>query len=269
MPTATEHRKSMPADDTLKARYESVRERIDAAASRSGRSGDDVILVAVTKYASIDQIRQLIGLGHMDLGESRAQVLVQHAAQVEEILERRRELPSTRQKGLPKQVRWHMVGHLQRNKVRKVLDIVRLVHSVDSLRLAEEIQQVAAARKDEPVEVLIQVNVAGERQKHGIAPAATRHLIEQIDTMFNVRVRGLMCMAPEAEDPAEAPEVARPVFSRCCELFEDIRREGIVGERFNILSMGMTSDFEVAVECGANVVRVGSAIFGVRDEPTR
>ncbi|MCP3902880.1 MAG: YggS family pyridoxal phosphate-dependent enzyme [Planctomycetes bacterium] len=266
MPTAMEQRRSMPADDTLKERYESVRARIDEAAARSGRSGSDIILVAVTKYASIDQIRQLIGLGHVDLGESRAQILVQHAAQVEELLERGRELPSTRSKSQPKQVRWHMVGHLQRNKVRKIVDLVRLLHSVDSLRLAEEIQQVAAARRDEPVEVLIQVNVAGERQKHGVAPAATRHLIEQIDTMFNVRVRGLMCMAPEGEDPEAARAKARPVFTRCHELFDDIQTKGVTSDRFNILSMGMSGDYDVAVECGANVVRVGTAIFGVRED---
>jgi pyridoxal phosphate enzyme (YggS family) len=220
----------MPREESLKSRYEAVRARIDAAAARGGRRGEDVVLVAVTKFASIEQIRELIALGHVDLGESRAQILAQHAAQVEEFLQRHRELP---------------------------MPLARLIHSVDSLRLAEEIQT-AASRLDEPVEVLVQVNVAGERSKHGIAPAAAKHLIEQIDTMLNIRVRGLMCMAPIVEEPAET----RPVFTRAGELFEDIKKLGIVGDRFDILSMGMSADYEVAVECGANIVRVGSAIFG-------
>ncbi len=150
-----------------------------------------------------------------------------------------------------------MVGHLQRNKVAKVLKLVRLIHSVDSLRLAEEIQT-AAARYEEPVEVLIQVNTTGEKDKHGVAPAAAVHLIEQIDTMMNLRPRGLMSIARQVEDPQEA----RLDFERCTDLFEDIRREGAGGEQFDILSMGMSNDFEVAIECGANIVRIGSAIFG-------
>ena len=154
-------------------------------------------------------------------------------------------------------LRWHMIGHLQRNKARRVVDIVRLIQSVDSLRLAEELQ-VAAYRREEPVEVLIQVNTSGERAKYGIAPAAAAHLVEQIDTMMTLRPRGLMCMAPMADDP----ETVRPVFERCRELLEEIRSDGLGGDRFDILSMGMSNDFEVAIECGANLVRVGSAIFG-------
>jgi len=258
MSTVTTEPDTTPKEDSLKARYEAVKERVAAAAIRSGRRAEDIILVAVTKEASIDQIRELIALGHVDLGENRTQTLAQHAAQVEEFLQRHRELRSARNAGLPESVRWHMIGHLQRNKVRKAVSLVRLIHSVDSLRLAEEIQPAAAALLEQPCEVLIQVNVAGEKQKTGIAPAATRHLIEQVDTMFNVRVRGLMCMAPVVEDPA----LARPVFESAHELFEDVRSTGVVGERFNILSMGMSEDFEVAIESGANVVRVGRAIFG-------
>ena len=242
---------------TLKQRYAAVKQRIDAAAQRAGRSGKRVVLVAVTKYAAIDQVRELLELGHVDLGESHVQNLVQRAAQIEEFLQRCRQLGGARAANIPKQVRWHMIGHLQRNKVRKVLGVARLIHSVDSLRLAEEIQA-ASARVDEPIEVLIQVNVSGEKSKFGIAPAAAKHLIDQMDTMLNIKVRGLMCMAPVAEDP----EVVRPVFQRGRELFDDIRRSGAAGERFDILSMGMSTDFEVAIECGSNMVRVGTAIFG-------
>lgn len=254
------------AADDLARRYHAVRQRIADAARRAGRDPQGVHLVAVTKYASIDEIRRLIELGHADFGENRVQQLIQRAAQADEFLARHRQLRTDKPVELPQRIRWHMIGHLQRNKVRKLLGLVRLIHSVDSLRLAEEIQA-AGARLDEPVEVLIQINVAGEKQKHGVLPAAARHLLEQMDTMLNLKPRGMMVMAPYSENP----EDARPVFTRARELFEDIHRVGAVDDQFNILSMGMTSDFEVAVECGANVVRVGSAIFGSEvstdDEP--
>jgi pyridoxal phosphate enzyme (YggS family) len=242
---------------TLKERYANVRQRIATAAKKVGRAPDSVMLVAVTKYAAIDQVRELIEHGHVDLAESQVQNLVQRAAQIDEFLQRHRQLGGPKAAHIPKQVRWHMIGHLQRNKVRKVLGLARLIHSVDSLRLAEEIQAMSA-KLDEPVEVLIQVNISGEKSKYGIAPAAAKHLIDQMDTMINIRVRGLMCMAPLAEDP----ETVRPVFQRGRELFEDVRRSGAAGDKFDILSMGMSSDFEVAIECGANLVRVGTAIFG-------
>lgn len=257
MPTARTERAVKNAEPTLKDRYALVRERIDEATRRSGRPANSVVLVAVTKYAAMDQVRELVEMGHADFGENHVQNLVQRAAQIEEFLQRRRQLGPGRGADLPKQVRWHMIGHLQRNKVRKALGIARLIHSVDSLRLAEEIQA-GAGKLDAPVEVLIQVNSFGEKSKFGIAPAAARHLIDQLDTMLHLRVRGLMCMAPETDDP----QSLRPVFDRTRELFEELRRSGAAGDRFEILSMGMTSDFEVAIECGSNMVRVGSAIFG-------
>lgn len=258
MPIAAQGRETVPAGDSLRSRYEAVCARIRAAAARGGHGEREVVLVAVTRSASIDQIRQLLALGHVDLGEIHVHALSHHAAQVEEFLQRHRELPSARRGDLPDRVRWHMTGPLARNKVRKVLPVARLIHTVDSLRLAEEIQTAAAARLEEPVEVLIQVNVSGGRQKPGIAPAAARHLIEQVDTMFNIRVRGLMCETASFDDAQRA----RPVFERCRELFDDIRRAGTCSDRFDVLSMGRTEDFEVAVECGANIVRVGAAIFG-------
>lgn len=247
----------MQSDRSLRERYLEVKDRIDAAARRSGRTGDRVVLVAVTKYASIEQIRELIGLGQVDFGENRVQQLVQRAAQIEEYLGRKHELGGAERRNLPDRVRWHMIGTLQRNKVKKAIEVCRLIHSVESLRLAEDINA-AAVRREQPMEVLLQVNIAQERSKHGITGPAVRHLIDQMETMVNLQVRGLMCMAPIAEDP----ETVRPVFERCRELFEDLRREGVGGARFDVLSMGMSNDFEVAIECGANVVRVGSAIFG-------
>ncbi len=257
MTTVPGQRSGTHSGATLKERYEDVRQRVAAAAERGGRRPDNIVLMVVTKNASIDQLRELIELGHVDFGETRLQALIQRAAQIDEFMQRHRQLAHTRPVDLPERLRWHMIGHLQRNKVRKVLDLVRLVHSVDSLRLAEEIQ-VAAARREEPVEVLVQVNTSGEKSKHGVALAAAAHLVEQIDTMMSLRPRGLMCMAPLVEDP----ELARPVFDRCRELAEDIRSAGLGGDQFDILSMGMSNDFELAIECGANIVRIGSAVFG-------
>lgn len=255
-----------PDNRPLRERYDEVKARIAAAAQKSGRSAKDVLLVAVTKNASFDQIREIISLGQVDLGENRVQQLQQRAAQVDEFLARRRELGGgAAGSKLPVAVRWHMIGTLQRNKIKKAIELVRLVHSVDNLRLAEDLQ-VAAERRATPVEVLIEVNVAGERSKHGIAPAAAKPLVEMIDTMLSLKPRGIMCMAPLTEDKG----VQRSVFERARDLFQDIRRSGVGGDRFDILSMGMSNDYETAIECGSNVVRVGTALFGppqVAEEP--
>ena len=238
----------------LASRYAEVKNRIVAAATRSGHDPEAIHLIAVTKYASLAQVRELLELGQIDFGESRMQHLLQISAQLQEYLDRRRELGHV--DGSPDGARWHFIGHLQRNKVRRVLPLCRLVHSVDSLRLAEEVQ--AYGREDlPPSEVLVQVNICAEKDKFGLAPPAVAHLVEQMRTMPDLRVRGLMFMAPQSDDP----EAARPVFERARELFDDVKKS-CAPDRFDILSMGMTQDFEIAIECGANVVRVGSAIFG-------
>jgi pyridoxal phosphate enzyme (YggS family) len=237
---------------TLKERYVAVRDRIAQAAKRAGRNPSAVTLCVVSKSASVEQIRELMQLGQVDFGENRVQQLIQRAALVDEWRKRRAELAG---ESLP--VRWHMIGSLQRNKVKKAVELSRLIHSVDSLRLAEEIQ-VAAGRRETPVEVLVEVNVAGEKSKQGVATAAARHLVAQIDTMVNVKARGLMCMGPLEGGVA----AARVTFERCRELYDDIRQSGAGGDRFDILSMGMSADFETAVECGSNLVRVGTAVIG-------
>ena len=240
----------------LRERYEKVNARIAEAARRAGRRPEDIVLVAVTKNASIDVIRELLALGHRDFGENRAQQLVNRATQIEEYRKRLGDHPESAGSTEITSPRWHMIGNLQRNKVRKLVDHVRLVHSVDSLRLAEEIQM-QGARRDQQVEILIEVNL-GEDQKGGIAAPAVRHLIDQMDSMLNLRVRGLMAMAPLTDDQS----VIRAAFERCGELFEDVKKYVRESERIDILSMGMSNDLEIAIESGANVVRVGSALVG-------
>ncbi|MBG84004.1 MAG: YggS family pyridoxal phosphate-dependent enzyme [Phycisphaerae bacterium] len=243
--------------ESTRERYLSVCRRIDEAKARAGRENSPVHLVAVTKYAAMEQVRELIELGHVDFGEGRAQHFLKMAPQVQEFLDRRKSLGESNG---PDSVRWHFIGHLQRNKAKKLLPLVRMIHSVDSLRLAEEIQS-CTENAESPVEVLVQINPTDERKRYGIAPAAVRHLIEQIETMITIRVRGIMTMAPKVDDPEEV----RPIFTRVNELFQEIRRSGVGGEHFDILSMGMSNDFEVAIECGANIVRVGTAIFGEKE----
>ena len=268
------------AEATLDQRFTEVRQRADDALAKSGRGGAPLYLVAVTKYAEPDDIRHLIELGHRDFGESRVQQLVQRASVIQEWFDRIKMLPETvstsdrievakacgldtsgKTVDVDQPVRWHMIGHLQRNKARKVAEFCRLVHSVDSLRLIEELQT-WAHRRDEVVDVLIQVNIAAEEQKYGCPISAIAALGEQIDSMVHVRVRGLMTMAPNTDDEREV----RLTFSRCRELYEDLKHEGIGEGHFNLLSMGMSGDYEIAIEEGANIVRVGSAIFGERAE---
>lgn len=307
----------------LRDAYRRVVETMARSAERSGRRAEEVVLVAVTKNASPDQIRQLVEMGHRELGESRVPQLVQRAAQLEEFLSRKRfgegdrgaavsgrtgaghrwsgtsagarsgaEAPGT--SGIPGSggVRWHMIGQLQRNKARAVLPIVGLIHSVENLRIAEELHDLGGrpvyaagegagamgrgsgsgaeapglgrgaghrrAMDTEPIDVLLQVNISGEESKSGCAAPAALHLAEQIDSMVNLRLRGLMTMAPYSDHA----EDARAIFARCRELFEEVRAEGIGGKGFNILSMGMSGDYPVAIEEGSNMVRVGTALFG-------
>ncbi len=279
------------APDTLAARYTEVCGRIADAAKKAGRAPSEVLLVAVTKNSEPEQIKELLTLGHRDFGENRAQVLLQHAAIVEEAIQRQRMLPNARKtagldggallfdptgvelKPMAKAalaqsagvgIRWHMIGHLQRNKAKKVFDVVRLFHSVDSLRLAEELQTVAV-KKDQPVEVLLQVNCSGEEEKHGCPLPAVIPLAEQMATMLNIRIRGLMTIAERVQNP----EDARPAFARLRDVFEEMKDLRLTDAPFNILSMGMSGDYEVAISEGANVVRVGSAIFGEPRVPDR
>jgi len=226
-----------------------IREKIAAAADRARRDPAGIEIVAVTKAVDVDAIKNLIELGHGDLGENRVQQLIARAADIDAWLGRRR-------KPIPQPLRWHMVGHLQRNKVKQVLGVAGVIHSVDSLRLAEEIDR-RADQAGTTAEILLQVNCSEESQKSGVAVGAALHLAEQICTLRGLRLLGLMTMAPLTSKP----ERARPSFVRLRELFEEMRNEKIGGKDFRHLSMGMTQDYEVAVEEGATILRIGTAIF--------
>jgi hypothetical protein len=186
-----------------------------------------------------------------DLGENRVQQLKKVTAQVDDLLKQRDGNAS-----LPEKVNWHMVGHLQRNKVRQVLPLVSFIHSVDTLRLAEEINS-ASTKLNLLPKVMLQVNTSDEPQKYGVPVGAAIHLAEQIETLPNLKLIGLMTMAPLTHNK----DVIRTCFVRARELFIEMKGEKIVGPQFNELSMGMSSDYQIAVEEGATILRIGSAIF--------
>jgi pyridoxal phosphate enzyme (YggS family) len=230
-----------------------ARDRINSACARARRKPEDVHLIAVTKYVEVDVIRQALELGILDIGESRAQQLNQRAGMIHEFFERKSVLGGRRDAVRP---RWHMVGHLQRNKVKLVVPWAELVHSVDSLRLAEDLHQ-QAEKLGRVVDILLQVNTSGERSKFGVAVGAAPHLAEHITEWPGVRLCGLMTMAPLDSKPQEL----RLAFERLRDVFEDMRGEHPLGPHFKELSMGMSNDFEVAIECGATMVRIGSLLF--------
>lgn len=251
-PTLTHNMKQRITDNLAR-----IRDNIADACARSRRSPESVRLIAVTKTVEIDAIRVLLDLGQLDLGESRVQELTHRHAMIQETLARRRELGGAAAEE-PAAPRWHMVGHLQRNKVKPLLPIVEVVHSVDSLRLAEEINTNAARLGlAEKVSIMLQVNTSEEKQKFGLAVGAVAALAEQVETLPNLRIIGLMTMAA-LEDNAEK---SRFCFARLREIQDELTGERIVGPDCRHLSMGMSRDYAVAVEEGATMVRIGTALF--------
>lgn len=230
-----------------------IEQRIADACQKFGRDASRVCMVAVTKSVSLDVIRSLLDVGVRDIGENRVQELSKRAAMIQEGLNRR-----TRDHGLTAipRPRWHMVGHLQRNKVKALLPWVEMIHSVDSLRLAEEIDT-QAAKIERVIPVLIEVNASGESAKQGVAVAAITHLVDQLNTMANLEICGLMAMGPLTDDESRI----RHTFERVRELFDEVVTERVSGPSFNELSLGMSNDFEHAIEFGATIVRIGSALF--------
>ena len=236
---------------TIPERLQQVQQNIAEACRRGRRDLADITTIIVTKTALVDGITEVIKAGFTHFGENRVQHLKQVAEDVEKFLS-----VSGDGQNIPDKVTWHMIGHLQRNKVNQVLKITSIIHSVDTLRLAEEIDE-AAAKHDIKPSVLLQVNCSGEPQKYGVPVGAATHLAEQICTMDNIELCGLMTMAPLTRDKGEV----RATFVRARELFEEIQGKGYGGRHFKELSMGMSQDYEIAIEEGATMLRIGSAIF--------
>ena len=226
----------------LKENLAAVEQRVEAACRRAGRKREEVTLIAVSKTKPAEMIREIMDCGVKDFGENKVQEM---CGKMEEITE---------------PLHWHLIGHLQRNKVKYIADKAALIHSVDSLRLAETIEQ-EGARHNRVIPVLIEVNVAQEESKFGVSLEETLPLIEEIAGMPHVKIRGLMTIAPFVENPEEN----RPVFAALRQLSVDIKGKNMNNVDMDILSMGMTNDYEVAVEEGATMVRVGTGIFGARD----
>lgn len=224
----------------IKDKLQSVQERIKKAASRAGRDASGIILVCVIKEASLEQVKKAIDAGVTDIGENR----VQDGLAKYNLLKEKRP------------IRWHFIGHLQTNKVKKATKLFDLIHSVDSIYLAEEIQTQAEKIK-KMQSILIQVNVSGENAKHGIAPGNLENLVKAIRNMKNLMLLGLMTMAPYSVNP----EDSRVYFRRLRELRDSLSSYNCENVDIKHLSMGMSGDFEVAVEEGADMVRIGSAIF--------
>ena len=219
-----------------------VETHICEACARAGRSRDEVTLIAVSKTKPVSMIEELLPGGTRDFGENKVQELVD------------------KYEVLPKDIHWHLIGHLQRNKVKYVVDKACLIHSVDSMRLAETISE-EGVKKGVTVPVLIEVNVAGEESKFGVTLEETEGLVREIAKLPSIQIKGLMTIAPYVEDPEEN----RVHFSRLKQLSVDIKNKNIDNVSMDVLSMGMTGDYQVAIEEGATMVRVGTGIFGERN----
>jgi len=230
--------------DDINSRLLKIEERIKVAAKKSGRDLSEIKLLPISKYHSLDKMQAVLDKGYLEFGESR----------VQELMEKNEEFSA--------EVEWHMIGHLQRNKVKYLARMPRckLIHSVDSLRLAKEINK--RARQEERImNILIQVNTAQDDNKFGIYTKEAIEMVKKIGSFENVKIKGLMTIAPYSDDPEEV----RPAFRKLRGLSEKIEAEKIEGVEMKELSMGMSNDLEVAIEEGATILRVGSAIFGERE----
>ena len=228
---------------SIESNIEYINELKAESAEKSGRKGEDVLLVAVTKLHTPEEINAAIDAGITDIGENKVQEIMDKYDKV-------------------KPVRWHLIGHLQTNKVKYIIDKVSMIHSVDSLKLASEINK-RAAQHNLTMDILIQVNSAEEDSKFGISTDEADNLIKEIaETCPNIRIRGLMCIAPYAENPDDI----RKYFAEVKNIYDKYAgKKDDEHIDFKYLSMGMSHDFRVAIEEGSNLIRVGTAIFGVRD----
>ena len=225
----------------IKENLDQVRKTINAACIRAGRRPEEVTLIAVSKTKPVPMLEEAYAAGTRDFGENK----------VQEILAKKPELPQD--------IRWHMIGHLQRNKVSQVIGNAVMIHSVDSLRLARQIEA-EAAKKEVDVDLLLEVNVAREESKYGFMLEEVEDAVMAIKDFPHVHIKGLMTIAPFVDNPEEN----RGIFKKLFEFAVDIGRKNIDNVTMGVLSMGMTGDYEVAVEEGATMVRVGTGIFGIR-----
>lgn len=225
----------------IRENLELTKETIKKACERSGRCSSDVTLIAVTKTKPIEMLREAYAAGSRDFGENKVQEIISKSPL------------------LPDDIRWHMIGHLQKNKVRQVIDKVVMIHSVDSVELAAQIEK-EAAKKNLDIDILIEVNVAGEESKTGFHVYEVLEAIAQISKFCHVHIRGFMTIAPFVDNSEEN----RDIFKKLSQLCVDIKSKNIDNVKVDVLSMGMTGDFEVAVEEGATMIRVGTGIFGAR-----
>lgn len=219
-----------------------VQRDINEVCKKCGRDPSEVTLIAVSKTKPLEDLKEAYDAGARDFGENKVQELTA-------------KIPN-----LPSDIRWHMIGHLQRNKVKYIAGEVELIHSVDSFRLAEEIN-IQAKRKKIIIPALIEINIGDEESKFGVRPDEAKELCKEISELDSIHIEGLMTVAPAADDPEEV----RRYFRKMHELFLDIKSENIDNVEMKILSMGMTNDYKVAIEEGSTMVRVGTGIFGARD----
>lgn len=226
----------------LKEKLKQVEQHILDACKASGRTREEVTLIAVSKTKPVSDLEEIYDAGVRDFGENKVQELCE------------------KYEVLPKDIRWHMIGHLQRNKVKYIVDKVALIHSVDSLRLAQQIQT-EAEKADVHVNILIEVNVAGEESKFGITCEQAEEIVREIAQFNRVHIQGFMTIAPFVENSDEN----REIFQKLYQLYIDIKRKNIDNVNMSVLSMGMTGDYTAAVEEGATMVRVGTGIFGGRN----
>lgn len=226
----------------IKENLEQVEKNIREACKRAGRKREEVTLIAVSKTKPNSMIEEAYETGIREFGENKVQELC------------------SKYDTLPEDIHWHLIGHLQRNKVKQVIGKATLIHSVDSLRLAQTIEE-EAAKKDIIVPILIEVNVAEEESKFGLSVAETLPLIEEISKMDHIQIEGLMTIAPFVQNADEN----RPIFKKLFQLSVDITSKKVDNVNMNVLSMGMTGDYQVAIEEGATLIRVGTGIFGERN----
>ena len=226
----------------LKDQLQEVEKRIQAACDRAGRKREEVTLIAVSKTKPVETLQEAYDLGVRIFGENKVQEL------------------TAKYEALPKDIHWHMIGHLRTNKVKYIIDKAELIHSVDSLKLAETIEK-EAAKHDLIADILVEVNVAEEESKFGMKMEEVIPFVEKVSAFPHVRVRGLMTIAPFVEDPEEN----RSIFADLHKLYIDIKKKNHDNDTVSVLSMGMTNDYEVAIEEGATMVRVGTGIFGARN----